>query len=299
VSRAGGRPTVLRSKVELREAVRRARGAGLTIGLVPTMGYLHEGHLSLARRARRENDVVVMSIFVNPTQFGPREDLERYPRDLERDLSLAAGVGVDVVFAPDPGEMYRPGHATWVEVEGLTETLEGAARPDHFRGVATVVTKLLALVAPDRAYVGQKDAQQALVIRRLAEDLDLGADIVVCPIVREADGLAMSSRNVYLTTQARRQARLLHVALGEAEAMVAGGETDAAAVEAAVRGRLGDASLGAIDYVAVVGADDLRPVARVEADTLVAVAVRFGFTRLLDNTVVTLPRPSEDRPLDG
>ena len=263
------------------------------------MGYLHEGHLSLARRARREDDVVVMSIFVNPTQFGPCEDLERYPRDLERDLSLAAAIGVDVVFAPDPGEMYRPGHATWVAVEGLTETLEGAARPDHFRGVATVVTKLLALVAPDRAYVGQKDAQQAVVIRRLAEDLDLGADIVVCPIVREADGLAMSSRNVYLTTQARRQARLLHVALGEAEAMVAGGETDAAAVEAAVRGRLGDASLGAIDYVAVVGADDLRPVARVEADTLVAVAVRFGSTRLLDNTVVTPPRPSEDGPLDG
>jgi pantoate--beta-alanine ligase len=260
------------------------------------MGYLHEGHLSLARR---ENDLVVMSIFVNPTQFGPLEDLERYPRDLERDLSLAAAVGVDVVFAPEPGEMYAPGHATWVEVEGLDAPWEGAVRPGHFRGVATVVTKLLALVAPDRAYVGQKDAQQAVIIERLAADLDLGAAIVVCPTVREADGLAMSSRNVYLTTQARRQARLLYVALSEAEAMVAGGQTDAAAVEAAVRGRLGDASLGAIDYVAVVGADDLRSVARVEADTLVAVAVRFGSTRLLDNTVVAPPRPSGQRRLEA
>ncbi len=210
---------LLKTKQEVREAVRAARYRGLSIGFVPTMGYLHEGHLSLARRARAENEVVVVSIYVNPTQFGPNEDLARYPRDLERDLDLCREVGVDIVWNPD--EMYEPGHRTWVVVGDLTERLCGASRPTHFRGVTTVVTKLFGVVQPDHAYFGQKDAQQAFVIRRMTRDLDLGVDIVVCPTVREADGLAMSSRNVYLTPEQRAQAPTLRRALLAAEDMVA------------------------------------------------------------------------------
>ena len=277
-------PAVLTTKSEVREAAARWRRAGRTLGLVPTMGYLHEGHLSLARRARRENDVVAMTIFVNPAQFGPDEDLARYPRDLERDLRLAAEVGVDLVFHPEPAEVYPPGHATWVEVEGVTDAMEGALRPGHFRGVATVVTKLLALFAPDRAYVGQKDAQQAVVIRRLAADLDLGAQIVVCPIVREPDGLALSSRNVYLDPGQRAQAPLLHAALEDAAALVARGERRTEAVRAVVRTRLEEATLATVDYVEVRSVEDLRLVATLDGPALLLLAARFGPTRLLDNT---------------
>lgn len=275
---------LLKTKQEVREAVRAARCRGLSIGFVPTMGYLHEGHLSLARRARAENEVVVVSIYVNPTQFGPNEDLARYPRDLERDLDLCREVGVDIVWNPD--EMYEPGHRTWVVVGDLTERLCGASRPTHFRGVTTVVTKLFGVVQPDHAYFGQKDAQQAFVIRRMTRDLDLGVDIVVCPTVREADGLAMSSRNVYLTPEQRAQAPTLRRALLAAEEMVAAGERRAAAILARVEEVLAEATLGRIDYVDIVDTDLLQGVEAVEGESLLALAVFFGATRLIDNTLL-------------
>jgi pantoate--beta-alanine ligase len=285
-------PYLVTTKLALRSLLARRRSASASlglpydVGLVPTMGSLHEGHLSLARRARAENDLVVMSLFVNPTQFGAGEDLDRYPRDLDRDLHLAGDAGVDAVFHPQPDEMYDPGYCTWVDVEGLADRLCGARRPGHFRAVATVVTKLFGLCRPERAYFGQKDAQQALVIRRMAADLDLGVDVVVCPIVREPDGLAMSSRNVYLTPAERTQAAMLYRALREAEAAIAAGGRDAGVVRATVLSALAEAPLGRVDYVEVVAAEDLRPVDVIAGEVLVALAVRFGTSRLIDNVVV-------------
>ncbi len=263
----------------------RARDAA-SVGLVPTMGALHEGHLSLIRRARTECGFVVVSIFVNPTQFGPREDFARYPRDLERDLALAADAGADLVFAPTDAAMYLPGHSTWVDVEGLSEGLCGASRPGHFRGVCTVVAKLLNLCRPDRAYFGQKDAQQVAVIRRMVRDLNMGVDIVSCAIVREADGLAMSSRNVYLSAEQRAQAPLLWQSLRAAEELIAKGERDAAVIESTVRSVLAAADLGEVEYIAVVNAEDLHPLETIAGESLIAVALRFGKTRLIDNTLV-------------
>lgn len=276
----------LRALLAERRTASVLRGQAFDVGLVPTMGSLHEGHLSLVRRARAENDLVVMSLFVNPTQFGAGEDFDRYPRDLGRDLRLAGDVGVDVVFNPLPGEMYDPGHCTWVDVEGLADHLCGASRPGHFRGVATVVTKFFGLCRPERAYFGQKDAQQALVIRRMAADLDLGVEVVVCPIVRESDGLAMSSRNAYLTAAERVQAPTLHRALCQAEAAIAAGERDAGMVTATVLSVLAEAPLGRVEYVEIVSTDKLRPVEVIVGEVVVAVAVRFGATRLIDNVMV-------------
>jgi len=270
----------------LRAALIEMRKAGRSVGLVPTMGALHEGHLSLIRRAREENDVVVVSVFVNPTQFGPQEDYSRYPRDLSRDTALAVEAGADLVFAPAAEEMYLPGHSTWVEVEGLTDGLCGASRPGHFRGVCTVVTKLFALCRPDRAYFGQKDAQQLAVIRRMERDLNLGVDVVSCAIVREDDGLALSSRNVYLTPEERAQAVALSRSLRAAEQLVAEGEHRAKAIEATVRQVLAEATLGEVDYVALVDAEELTPVEVIAGEVLLALAVRFGGTRLIDNTVL-------------
>lgn len=275
-----------RSLLAARRSAAAACGGALSVGLVPTMGYLHEGHLSLVRRARAENDLVVMSIFVNPTQFAAGEDLDRYPRDLARDLRLAGEEGVDAVFHPQPQEMYAPGHCTWVDVEGLTEHLCGASRLGHFRGVATVVAKLFGLCRPERAYFGRKDAQQAFLIRRMASDLDLGVDVVVCPIVREPDGLAMSSRNVYLTAEERAQAPTLYRALREAEVAIAAGERGATLVRATVMGVLAEAPLGKVDYVEVVSTAALQPVDVIAGEVLVAVAVWFGATRLIDNMMV-------------
>jgi pantoate--beta-alanine ligase len=274
------------SNSELAAALAKVRAAGASVGLVPTMGALHEGHLSLIRQARRENDFVVVSVFVNPTQFGPQEDFSRYPRDLARDADLSFEAGADLVFAPTGDEMYPRGFSTWVDVEGLTDGLCGGSRPGHFRGVCTVVTKLLCLCRPERAYFGQKDAQQLAVIRRMARDLNLGVEIVPCPIVREADGLAMSSRNVYLTTEQRVQAVVLSRSLRAAEALVEGGERDAATVEAAVRAVLAEAPLGEIDYVALVDAQDLTPMDTLCGEVLLALAVRFGKARLIDNTIL-------------
>jgi pantoate--beta-alanine ligase len=270
----------------IRAAVAQARAEGKIVGLVPTMGALHQGHLSLIRRARAECGFVVVWIFVNPTQFGPQEDLERYPRDLERDRMLAAEAGADVIFNPSVAEIYPQGFSTWVEVEGLGDGLCGASRPGHFRGVCTVVAKFFNICEPDKAYFGRKDAQQLAIIRRMVRDLNLRPEIVGCETVREADGLAMSSRNAYLSPDERRQAVVLNQALRTAERLVREGERDAAAIEASIRAVLGSAPLADVDYVAIVDAEDLQPVSTIAGDCLIALAVRFGATRLIDNTTV-------------
>jgi len=276
----------VRTVAELREALRPARREERTIGLVPTMGALHEGHLSLVRHARATCDVVVVSLFVNPAQFNEASDLAAYPRDEERDAALVAEIGADLLFAPPPDEVYPPGFATTIHVSGLTETLEGEHRGvSHFDGVATVVTKLLNMVGPDVAFFGQKDAQQALVIRALVRDLDLPVRIEVRPTVREPDGLALSSRNVHLRGADRERALALRDALAAAEASLAAGERDAdvlrAAAIAAMRGHGVEP-----DYLALVRPDDLSPVSRVEGEVLVAVAASVGSTRLIDNTIL-------------
>ncbi len=265
------------------------RAASKTIGFVPTMGFLHEGHLSLMRRARAENDILVVSIFVNPTQFGPAEDFDSYPRDLRGDLQKVEAVGGDLLFAPSAESIYPLGHRTFVEVAEITEGLCGASRPGHFRGVATVVTKLFNLVRPHRAYFGQKDYQQTVVVRRLAGDLHLGLEIVVLPTVRESDGLAMSSRNARLTAEQRRAAPVLHRSLKHAEQLVWGGEQRAKVMVDEMRSMIEGESLARLDYLAVCDPETLRPVERIDGPTLVALAVRFGPTRLIDNILIAPP----------
>jgi pantoate--beta-alanine ligase len=278
----------IRSVAALREDLAPVRRAGRGIGLVPTMGYFHEGHLSLMRRARGQCDLVVVSLFVNPTQFGPGEDLDAYPRDEARDAELAAAEGVDVLFAPPLDELYPPGFDATVEVGGLTSVLCGDPRrrgPGHFAGVTTVVTKLFNIVQPDVAYFGQKDAQQALVIRKLVRDLDIPVRIEVCPIVRDPDGLALSSRNAYLAPAERERARSLARALRVAEARVGAGELDAGAILAAARAELDAAGVDP-EYLELRSAEDLSPVERVDGSTLLAVAARVGRARLIDNTIL-------------
>jgi pantoate--beta-alanine ligase len=255
------------------------------VGLVPTMGFFHEGHLSLMRAARKANATVVVSLFVNPTQFGPNEDLDTYPRDEARDLHLAKAEGVDIVFAPTVEEVYPAGFDTTVEVGTLTEPLDGAGRPGHFKGVATIVTKLLNMVGPDAAYFGQKDGQQALVISKLVRDLNIPVRIEVCPTIREADGLAMSSRNAYLTDDERRRATGLSRALRAAEQVVADGRVDAATVIAAARRELDEAGIDP-EYLELRSLTDLTPAERVNGSTLLAVAARVGRARLIDNTLL-------------
>jgi len=272
---------------EIRAALDEARSRGASVGLVPTMGALHEGHLSLIRAARAQNDVVVVSIFVNPTQFGANEDLAKYPRDLERDRLLCEEAGAHLIFSPEPGEMYAEPYSTWVDVEGLTGGLCGRSRPGHFRGVCTVVTKLLNICQPHQAYFGEKDAQQLAVIKRMTRNLDMRVRIVPCPTVREPDGLAMSSRNARLTPEHRAQAPVLYRALTAAKDLVLAGEQDAAQLDAAVRTILAEAPAGEIDYVEIVDADDLTPVDHIEGETLIALAVRFGDVRLIDNMRVS------------
>lgn len=279
----------IRAPDEMRLTAEDARRAGRSIGLVPTMGYLHEGHLELARHARRENELVVMSLFVNPTQFGPAEDFDRYPRDRERDSRLAAPL-VDVLFAPDVVTIYPDGpegQQVWVDPGPLAEHLCGAARPGHFRGVATVVTKLFNMVRPDRAYFGQKDGQQAVIVSRVARDLAFPLEIRVIPTVREPDGLALSSRNVYLTPDERRQAPALFGALQAARRSIEEGERDAQRLERTVREHLGvEAPRARVDYVTVVDLEHIQPVTGEIGDALVAVAAYFGETRLIDNLIV-------------
>jgi pantoate--beta-alanine ligase len=279
---------ILRTIPGIRTALRPARRADRAVGLVPTMGALHEGHLSLIRAAREETHEVVMSLFVNPSQFDDADDLAAYPQDEDRDVELAREAGVDILFAPPPRLMYPPGFSTQVRVDGaLTETLEGAHRgPEHFHGVTTVVTKLLNIIQPDVAFFGQKDAQQALVIRKLVRDLDIDVRIEVCPTVREADGLALSSRNGRLRGDDRRRALALSRALKVAEEAAAGGEREADAIAHLARVEMEQLQVEP-EYLELVNPEDLAPVHTLRGDTLVAVAARIGEVRLIDNTLIS------------
>jgi pantoate--beta-alanine ligase len=275
----------------MRSASRAARRAGGRLGFVPTMGALHEGHLSLMQAARASSDVVAASIFVNPTQFGPNEDLAKYPRSFERDCELLEREGVELLFAPAVEEMYPAGAVTWVTVEGLSDKLDGRSRPGHFRGVTTVVAKLFHVVEPDAAFFGQKDAAQVAIIRRMVRDLNLAVELVVCPIVREADGLAMSSRNAYLDAEQRKRALVLHRSLMRVQQLARAEERSAARLLAAGRDEIASESSVRLDYFEIVDAETLDRVEEVSGGALVAVAAYVGSTRLIDNVVLgaTLP----------
>ena len=270
---------------DVREQVKAWRKEGLSVGLVPTMGYLHEGHKSLIDKAVEENDRVVVSVFVNPIQFGPSEDLASYPRDLERDGKICEEAGADLFFHPAEGEMYFEDFCTYVDMDDLTKGLCGKSRPTHFRGVCTVVSKLFHIVAPDRAYFGQKDAQQLAVIRRMVRDLNFDLEIVGCPIVREADGLAKSSRNTYLNKEERKAAVILHKRLSEGAKLLRDGEKSAEKIVAAIRSTIESEALARIDYVEVVDWNTLKPVDQIQGEVLAAVAVYIGKTRLIDNFI--------------
>ena len=271
---------------EVREQVKAWRREGLTVGLVPTMGYLHEGHASLIKKAVEQNDKVVVSVFLNPTQFGPTEDLEAYPRDFEADCKLCESIGAAMVFHPEPSEMYAPDFCTWVDMDVLSKTLCGKSRPIHFRGVCTVVSKLFNIVTPDRAYFGQKDAQQLAIIRRMVRDLNMDIEIVGCPIVREEDGLAKSSRNTYLNEDERKAALVLSRSLKEGRKLVDAGEKDAAKVKKTITDIIEKEALAKIDYVEVVDWNTLEPVENIDGPILTAIAVYIGKTRLIDNFIV-------------
>lgn len=268
---------------EVRSRVKQWKKEGLTVGLVPTMGYLHDGHKSLIVRAVKENDRVVVSDFVNPTQFGENEDLGSYPRDIERDSKLCEEAGAALIFHPAPEEMYAPDYCTFVDMNKLTDVLCGKTRPIHFSGVCSVVSKLFNIVTPDRAYFGQKDAQQLAVIRRMVRDLNFGIEIVGCPIVREPDGLALSSRNTYLNTEERKAALVLSQALKLGKDMMESGETDAVKIRKAMVEHIEKEPLARIDYVEIVDADSLESVQKIENKVLTAMAVYIGNTRLIDN----------------
>lgn len=270
---------------EVREQVKKWRMEGLTVGLVPTMGYLHEGHKSLIDRAVEENDRVVVSVFVNPMQFGPSEDLESYPRDMNRDAALCEDAGASLIFHPEPSEMYHDDFSSFVDMNTLTGGLCGKTRPIHFRGVCTVVAKLFHIVTPDKAYFGQKDAQQLAVIRHMVSDLDFGVEIVGCPIIREEDGLAKSSRNTYLNPQERQAALVLSRSLKIGKKMMDSGEKDAKAVISAIRSEIEKEPLAKIDYVEIVDWNTLDPVETMEGPVLTAIAVYIGKTRLIDNFI--------------
>ena len=274
---------VIETIAEMKRVRRELSGA---VGLVPTMGYLHEGHLELVRRAKAENPWAVVSIFVNPTQFGPKEDFAAYPRDIPRDLAMLETVKTDFVFIPPVAEMYPPRFSTWVDLEKVTERLEGAARPGHFRGVATVCTKLFNIVEPTRAYFGQKDAQQCVVIRKMVADLNMNLEIVVVPTVREPDGLAMSSRNTYLKPDERKTAVVLYQALNLARQLWSQGEKDAEKIRRAMIDHIKKQPLAVIDYVSIADAETLEELKEIKPPAVVSLAVKIGRTRLIDNIVL-------------
>jgi pantoate--beta-alanine ligase len=281
------RPSVVSNLADLRKAVAAARADGKRVALVPTMGALHEGHLSLVRASQAECRLTVVSIYVNPSQFGPGEDYQRYPRTLEADLEALGTCGGDIaVFVPSNEEVYPPGYDTWVEVGAVTKPLEGECRPGHFRGVATIVLKLFNMAGADVAYFGQKDFQQAAVIRRMAEDLNVPTEVRVCPTVREPDGLAMSSRNAYLDPQSRQRARVLWKSLCLAAEMVEQGQRETAGIRQKMLDLIRSAPDAQIDYVALVDPDTFQPVDRITGPTLAALAVRIGGTRLIDNRLL-------------
>ena len=278
---------VIKSIQELRSLLATARRENKTIGLVPTMGFLHEGHLSLIRRANEENDLVVVSIFVNPTQFGPNEDFETYPRNIEQDTKLANEAGADIIFNPSATEIYPEGSSSWVKVEGdISSVLCGASRPSHFQGVTTVVNILFNIVSPHRAYFGQKDAQQAAVLTKMVRDLHINLELVVCPIVREADGLALSSRNTYLSSEERQQALILNQSLLKANEAYKKGETDTKTLTKLIVDNITTMPLANIDYVSIYSYPALQEIEKIESPAIIAVAVRFGKTRLIDNILL-------------
>lgn len=277
------RPRVIHDHATLHQEVTNLRRRGKKVGLVPTMGALHQGHLSLVQAAFKECDVCVVTIFVNPAQFGPTEDLDKYPRTLDADLDALATLGVQIAFVPETNAVYGPQHATWVEVGTVAEPLEGQCRPGHFRGVATIVLKLFNMAGADIAYFGQKDYQQALVIRRMVDDLNVPVQIRVCPIVRELDGLAMSSRNAYLDADERRRALSLSESLQRAQELIAAGETSGEQIRNAIEEILLTHGNAQIEYVALADPQTLKPVESVTGETLIALAVRIGQTRLIDN----------------
>ena len=270
---------------ETRKLVKNWKKEGKTIGLVPTMGFLHEGHASLIRRCREENDIVVVSDFVNPTQFGPTEDLEAYPRDFERDSELCESLGADLIFHPEPEEMYHEGFSSFVDMTVLTEELCGLSRPVHFRGVCTVVSKLFNIVQPDRAYFGQKDAQQLAVIKHMVDDLNMNVEVIGCPIIREEDGLAKSSRNTYLSAEERKAALILSKTIFMGQKMVEEGETDAVKLVEAMKKNIETEPLAKIDYIKAVDGLTMQQVTELKSPVLVAMAVYIGKTRLIDNFV--------------
>jgi len=274
---------VINNTNEMKQARKELTG---TVGFVPTMGFLHEGHLTLVRRAKRKNDVAVVSIFVNPTQFGPSEDFALYPRDTERDLAVLEKEGVDIVFMPKPNEIYPDGYNTWVETFGITDQLEGKKRPGHFKGVTTIVNKLFNIVLPHKAYFGQKDAQQLRVIQKMVKDLDMQVRIVPVPTVREKDGLAMSSRNTYLNDKERQAALILYKALSVAEEMYMRGEHDAGRIKVKMTGLINKEPLAKIDYISIANSDTLEELTYIDHPALVSMAVKIGKTRLIDNRTI-------------
>jgi pantoate--beta-alanine ligase len=274
---------VVTSVAGMKALSRKWKKEGKRVGFVPTMGYLHEGHLSLVRESKKRADVTVVSIFVNPAQFGPNEDFKKYPRDLEKDSAYLEKGGVDCLFCPYAAEIYPPGYKTYVEVQGLQDRLCGKSRPGHFLGVATVVLKLFNIVGADLAFFGAKDAQQVLIIEKMAADLNLDTEVVTCPLVREPDGLALSSRNAYLTPEERKAALVLSISLRWAERAVAAGERDAAKLTAGIRAAIEAEPLARVDYVEAVDPETLEPVAEIRGDILIALAVFVGSTRLIDN----------------
>ena len=273
---------VVQTIAEMRQIRKQMSG---TVGFFPTLGYMHEGHVSLVKRARNENEAVIASIYVNPTQFGPREDFKNYPRNAKRDLGLLEPFA-DIVFMPSDKEMYPEGYDSWVEVKGVTEVLEGAIRPGHFRGVTTVVNKLFNIIEPTRAYFGQKDAQQVAVIKKMVKDLNMNVEIVVCPTVREQDGLAMSSRNTYLTPEQRRGAVVLYQSLLLAKDLTVNGEQDAGVLRREMKDLIEKEPLAKIEFISVADNETLKEIHRKKGPVLVSLAVKFGKTRLIDNIVL-------------
>lgn len=279
---------VIRGIREMQQTSERLRLQGRRIGVVPTMGFLHDGHLSLIRAAERNADAVITTVFVNPTQFGPSEDFKRYPRDLDSDTRLASEAGTDYVFAPETQAMYGGYHRTFVDVERITEVLEGKSRPGHFRGVVTVVAKLFNITKPHVAFFGQKDAQQVVVVRQMMEDLNFDTELIVCPTVRETDGLAMSSRNTYLSGDQRSQATVLYKSLRLAEDLIRNGEGDTSSIIRQMRNLISTSPLAVIDYISLADAATLEELRQCQGRILISLAVRFGTTRLIDNIMVEM-----------
>lgn len=279
---------IVKTVDEVRAQVKEWRKEGLSVGLVPTMGYLHEGHQSLIKKSVEQNDRTVVSVFVNPMQFGPTEDLESYPRDLEADARLVESTGGDLIFNPEPEEMYKDGFCSFVNMTGLPDALCGLTRPVHFKGVCTVVNKLFNIVKPDRAYFGEKDAQQLAIIMRMVKDLNMDIEIVGCPIIREADGLAKSSRNIYLTPEERKAAVILSKSVALGKKMVADGEKDAKKIVTAMKELINSEPLATIDYVEMVDMDTMKDIDEVKGHVLCAMAVKFGKARLIDNFIEIL-----------